>query len=99
MDIITRKTRAATVAADWEKFYGNGKYGKGKKEVGAKLRALGPNPCPDEVDELAEGTHWTRLPPCDECGAKAEALVSIDRHVKVCKPCVSKALALFAEDV
>ena len=95
MELITRKTKAATVAADWEKFYGKGKYGESKKEVGAKLRALGPNPCPDKVDELAEGTHWTRLPPCDECGDKAEALVNIDRHVKVCKRCVCKALALF----
>lgn len=95
MNIITRKTKAATVAADWEKFYGNGKYGESQQEVGAELRALGPNPCPDKVDELAKGKHWTRLPPCDECGFKVKALVSIDRHVKVCKPCVSKALALF----
>ena len=95
MDLITRKTRAATVAADWEKFYGGGKYGESKKAVGAELRALGPNPCPDKVDELTEGKYWTRIRPSDECGHKVDALVSLDRHVQVCKPCAAKALALF----
>jgi hypothetical protein len=99
MDLITRKTRAATVAADWELFYGGGKYGEGQKDVGEKLRGLGPAPCPDRVDELAGNTYWTRIRTCDECGDKVGALVSIDKHVQICKPCVSKALALFPEDV
>jgi len=98
MNLITRKTRAATVAEDWKKFYGSGKYGEGKKELGAKLRGLGPNPCPDRVDEITGNTYWTRIRTCDECGRKAEALAHIDKHVQICKPCVSKALALFAEE-
>ena len=99
MKLITRKTRAATVAADWQKFYGKGKYGETKKEVGAELRALGPNPCPDKVDELTGNGYWTRIRTCDECAWPAKALVNIDSHVQICKRCVSKALALFPEDV
>lgn len=95
MKLVTRKTRAATAAASWGKFYGGGKYGEEKQAMGAKLKALGPAPCPDRVDEIAGSTYWTRIRTCDECRAKVDALIDIDQHVQICKPCVSKALEMF----
>ncbi|MCP4475433.1 MAG: hypothetical protein GY821_12875 [Gammaproteobacteria bacterium] len=69
---------------------------KKNKEVLEKLRALGDNPDPDDVDKVLGSSSWTRVGLCDECGKEVKELVQIgqEQDCDICKPCLLVAYNL-----
>ena len=66
MEIITRQTRANNICLEWSKIY-DVSFNNNKTEKYLKLKALGNNPNPDDIDRIIGNTSWTVLPSCTEC--------------------------------
>lgn len=62
---------------------------KGKWEA---LKALGPDPDPDDVDRIIGNSSWTEPQRCDGCCAPADRLIGFAYHKGLyCAPCLKKA--------
>jgi len=72
MKLITKRALASEAAAVWFK-----QYPVDKKGIGEKLRALGQQPCPDDVDETIGNQTWTTPPKCSECGEWGVPVVQV----------------------
>ncbi len=116
MKIVTRESRAVEVYRLWCMQYGPRNdseirtywathFGKDGKEVSGeivanKLKELGSNPDPDDVDEIIGNKSWTRVPTCCECKQETQAIVlfhSREDVVEVCGMCLLKALNIMEE--
>lgn len=97
MELITRRTLAATAASRWRQAYGRGAVPE-RLAVLARLDALGPNPPPDDVDAaMGEFESLTRVPRCDGCLAKGDVLVEFFKDPEydgLCPACLLAAVEL-----
>ena len=103
--LITAKSLASEAADRWHEVYGasGSCYGSDKPEITAKLRELGANPKPADVNRAIGNDSWTRVPDCDSCGkVSPKAVVRVGQEpeydsatVHLCKKCVAAAAALF----
>jgi len=106
MKWVTRADKAATAAACWKEQHPGlsndvSRSPSGRTDFGVHhaLLMLGPNPKPDDVDEIIGNNSWT-TEECDGCGECPEAVCSIatvfdddeDRRVLVCEKCIEKAM-------
>ena len=100
MEITTRKSEAATVAA--RHFAQYKRYprdyrtqdGRDPREVNKQLVALGPTPDPDEVDKIIGNGSWTDVDQCMGCGRKELDRVLTfggDETFSLCELCVEQA--------
>jgi hypothetical protein len=69
-----------------------------------KLKELGDNPDPDEVDKIIGNESWTRVQ-CDNCNGKFETAVWIgeklyyeSRTALVCLQCLNDAIDLYVKE-
>lgn len=100
MEIVTRKSKAKTAVAYWcEPQHGD--ESAYRQELIRRLRALGGDPDPDEVNRILGGDHWTTLPPCGECGRASPTVVQVGEKLDhetatawLCPSCVLRAAAL-----
>lgn len=102
MRVITRLSNAMVAADHWERQYSRGTYGTDKADILYKLRELGENPNPDDVDRIIGNSSWTRTE-CNECGRVNVDVVEIGQKpdyesytANICKSCLSKALEIIS---
>lgn len=110
MKVITRESLARSAAERWARQYrmdreATSEHDLRTHEIGYRLRGLGPNPEPDDVDRVIGNGSWTRPPSCNECGTDAQGLVvrvgeepdyeSSTAHL--CLRCVGKLLLLVGD--
>lgn len=93
---------AATVAEKWKKQYyiGGGKwrailFGTGdSKDIYNALVSLGPEPDPDDIEEVIGNDSWTKTE-CDQCRVTNAPVVvisdGIDSDVSLCYGCATEA--------
>jgi hypothetical protein len=96
MELFTRNILARTAAERWRRQYPD------DKARHPKLKALGENPLPDDVDRIIGNKSWTEVAQCNEC--KRESLPAVVRlgdkpdydssTAWVCIDCLRKAVAL-----
>lgn len=98
MRVITRASLAAEAADNFELFFVRMRTRPSKKdrERLKAVRALGPAPDPDRVNE-ALGRNWTRVPSCAECAAEPPS-VTVLAEKYVCGECLIRALNLLEGD-
>ncbi len=92
MKIVTRKVRAADIFKRWEQQYPSDLEG-----IGKKLKELGDNPDPDEVDRIIGNTTWTHLI-CDHCKNYVEVAVGLWEEFYLCKECLEKAVVMILQE-
>ncbi len=101
MKLITRQTRANEAADRWQGRYS---YSPSAQLTYDRLRSLGDNPDPDEVDSiLGDEGAWTATPYCTECGVEGQSVVELGEPrdfesatVCLCKSCLTEALELLS---
>ena len=105
MKVITRESLAKDVYKLWSKQYPLGKY-PGKDIVTSKLKLLGDNPAPDDIDITIGNESWTKVPECSECGWDFVKVVMVGDEpdydsstVYLCASCVNKAFTVMSEFV
>jgi hypothetical protein len=98
MKLITRWTLAAKAYKDWKNW-----KNFSDNRVCNKLKQLGKNPDPDDVDRIIGSSAWTTLDSCYECKQEAEALIEFGKTkeigpeqipCRICKKCLLKALEI-----
>ena len=70
MHVISRKSKAAKVAALWERLY------KDKEQIHKELILLGDSPDPDEVDKIIGNKSWTSCQ-CNECNKEVAWVIQV----------------------
>jgi hypothetical protein len=100
---ITRQILSNRASKEWDHQYKNCDD-EDKIKIGERLRELGEDPNPDDVDRITGNESWTRPGPCDECGADSETLITIGEPedyesstASVCIACLRKAIKLARE--
>ena len=99
MKIITRHTQASGAAKRWANQY---KHDDIMRETTLRrLKALGRNPDPDDVDKVIGNGSWTTTPHCDECGVENVPVVCVGEEPDydsstacLCSGCVVDAFTL-----
>lgn len=97
MKVITRQQLANQVAEQWEAsaFY-SPPVAAWKLEKLESLKALGPNPNPDDVDHIIGNKYWTETE-CCECGTINVPVVRFEASsydADLCAECLKKALKM-----
>ena len=102
MELETRQCLANTARERWERQYSRYGVTHWSHSVTEKLRQLGKNPPPDEVDKAIGNSSWTTSRKCDECGEKSSMIVMLGEKpdyesntARICRSCLEKALQLF----
>jgi len=92
MKLITREIRASEALKRFNKEYafmiGN------KKDILDRLKSLGSNPNPDDVDKAIGNKTWTCVPSCTECGkdySKVLEFEDYDYIFYLCEKCINMA--------
>lgn len=101
MRLITRELNAVGAVERWASQYpaAMAAYsGEDKQVILRKLKELGENPDPDDVDSVIENGSWTGTK-CDECGSENVAVIRFGHETDyditdVCRECLMKALEL-----
>lgn len=105
--LITRKTLANTAAERFGKWIEPQAkrspgidYSKQFRILG-DLRALGPNPTPEDVECIIGNAHWTCPPNCDGCDARGASVVQVGEEqdcesstANLCENCIHEAFTL-----
>lgn len=102
MEIVSRKSKAASTAERWARQYGIND-GISTSALGSmyekynRLVDLGHSPDPDDVDNVLGNKSWTRLD-CDECGWAVDVAMQLGNDdvdgVFICYRCLEKAVTL-----
>lgn len=98
MKKITREVRAAEAYQRSTEDYNQ------NDENYQKLLALGPNPLPDQVDQVMGSSWWTAVK-CEQCGLKVDSVIEFfvqydddTNEFWVCRECLTKALQVLTTD-
>ena len=102
MEKITRESRASNALKRWMIQYPDNIYGEEKQIITEKLRNLGKNTDPDEIDKIIGNRSWTSVPACSECGKQdAPFVIRVGQEPDyesltafLCENCIKKALTL-----
>lgn len=93
--ILTRQSRANTVADRWRKRYANSMFeGTFIKNTFDMLKELGPNPDPDEVNALVGNSNWINIY-CSMCKESVSEVLKFEHdfvEIRLCKLCLEKSL-------
>ena len=98
MRVITRQSKANIAYKSWKEQYASGDYGDDKLIILRKLKNIGINPDPDEVNTIIGNNSWTRTT-CHECNRNEIDVVEVGEPYDyesstacICKKCLIKAL-------
>jgi hypothetical protein len=101
----TPQSNAAAAADAWQRKYGpNRSLDDWHSIVGAALKALGPQPTPEDVNALIGNQCWTECY-CTECEKSVDAVVQIGEEpdyesdtVWLCRGCLAEAVRIMDEE-
>lgn len=104
MQLLTSKIEASTAAARWKNAYRDGFNefeDTPKQTIWKKLKSLGPNPEPADVNAIIGNNSWASVR-CDECDKEVEAAVQLGETPNyesstaiICLSCLKAARRLF----
>ena len=102
MKLITERSLIRCVAARWDAQYPSGSRSAEQAAISNALRGLDvERASAEEVAAIIGNDSWTRIPRCDECGAKGVPVVEIgqepdyeSRTAWICARCLRSALKM-----
>jgi hypothetical protein len=101
----TPQSKAAAAADAWERQYAPYcSVDHWQAKMGSALKALGPQPTPQDVNLLIGNQAWTECI-CTECGKFVDAVVRIGNEphydsdtVWLCRECLARAVRIMDEE-